>query len=451
MKRSLLESVIENLYSFIDYEKLGGKNPYNTKEEDIERFRRLLCERGNRHKEYKTILVAGSKGKGSTAAMLESMLHIGGYKTGLYTSPHLVDIRERFRIDGRCVEDDVLARKIEDITRMVTEKTGKRGFRTVFEIMTASAFEIFADADVDYAIIEVGIGGRLDATNAIDPDVSIITTIGLDHTHILGDTVELIAGEKACIIRNGKPLIIGYQSQGAHEVILSKARDLGAEPIVDLNVSKPLDNISISRQGTVFNYRDSNCNLSLVELSLIGEHQAENAAIAIAASRLLELDESSIRAGLCCVNWPGRLQLVGTSPDIIVDGAHGPMAFKRLVEAIRQTWGCLPVWIFAANKDKDIAGMLDVVKSCKHNLILTTFDWPRAASPEELLAIAGEGFTTDDFKQALDKARELAGASGLIVIAGSLYLAGVALKENGSIPCELFTEYSTKIDIHAAS
>ncbi len=425
MGSNSLDRVLGSLYKLIDYEKLGSKNPYETDESDLHRFRELLRARGDNHKRYKTILIAGSKGKGSTSAMLESILRADGRRTGFYSSPHLVDIRERFRIDGNIVEAELLSKKLEDILPEALEAGAGQGFRTVFEILTASAFELFAEAGAEIAVIEVGLGGRLDATNVIDPDLTIITPIGLDHTNVLGETYEAIAREKAGILRHGIPLILAIQRPEARKAILLKAESLGAHPIIDINEHNPLKNISLSRSGTTFDYSFSGSNFIGLHIPLLGAHQAENAAVAVSAANYLDVGEAAIREGLGAVDWPARMQIVASSPDILIDGAHSPMAFERLIEAVRAIWRRPPVWLFAANRDKDVPGMLELARGFSAGLYLTSFDWPRAMSVEELKSLAPEGIAVHSNEEALALAREAAGPDGLVVIAGSLYLAGV--------------------------
>ncbi|HHS49611.1 MAG TPA: bifunctional folylpolyglutamate synthase/dihydrofolate synthase [candidate division Zixibacteria bacterium] len=430
-----LESALERLYSFIDYEKLGAKNPYDTDENDIRRFRELLRSRGDRHEEFTTVLVAGSKGKGSACAMLEAILCADGRRTGLYTSPHLVDIRERFRLDGACVSADILTDKIDALTEAAVDGGAGRGFRTVFEILTASAFEIFAESGVDVGIIEVGMGGRLDATNAIDPDITAITAIGLDHTHVLGDTAEAIAREKAGILRAGTPLVLGRQEESVRRLILDRAKKIGASQVIDLNDARISIN-DISLRSTAFDLSLAEKDYPSLEINLAGAHQAENAAVAIALAKLLTVDKSLIYEGLREIRWPGRMQHVAESPDVIIDGAHSPMAFERLIETLAHIRQTSPVWVFAVNRDKDYPAMIDVVRKFSAGIVFTSFDWPRAVIAQELAEIEPSGIVADNFARAIEIARERAGSSGMVVIAGSLYLAGLALKEFGLSPCK---------------
>ena len=443
-----LEAAIERLYSFIDNERLTGAPVYGTTDLDLDRFRALLAKRGNRHREFRSVHIAGSKGKGSTAAMLDSILRANGVRTGLYTSPHLIDLRERIRVDGRCVDATVFATKLDELTRIAVEASAQRSFRTVFEILTATAFEIFAEAGVEIAVVEVGMGGRLDATNVIDPSLSVITPIGLDHLRALGGTIEKIASEKAGILRRGVPLLLSLQSDAAHRVIRARADEVGAGSVVEIGKDWRIANVRADCAGTTFDLRGQDTYYKDLRTPLLGRFQAENAACAVAAAHMLDADEAAIRSGLSNVVWPARMQLFpqdkfpkSDRADVVVDGAHSPMAFERIIEALAEIWPDIaPVWVFAANHDKDIPSMLDILASRAGGLILTTFDWPRAASPAKLASLAPRADfpvrQMPDVHDALAAAAAIAGPNGLIVVAGSLYLAGEALSELRFSPCQ---------------
>lgn len=444
-----LEKAVERLYSFVDNEKLAGPPVYATTELDIERFRSVLEERGNRQREFESVLIAGSKGKGSTAAMLDSILRARGLRVGLFTSPHLIDIRERIRIDGRCVDGEIFAKKIDELTSIALKNNAQRSFRTVFEILTGAAVEIFAESGVDIAIFEAGMGGRLDAVNAIEPSLSIITTIGIDHTHALGDTVAEIASEKAGILRSGVTAVIGRQIDSARRSINAHAAKIGAGPLSKIDEDWQIAKIRINREKTSFDLSGPDVSYEDLRLSLIGRFQAENAACAVAAASILGTGEIFVREGLSNTVWPARMQIFPANNipksrftnDIIVDGAHSPMAFERIVETLAELWKeAKPVWVFAANRDKDIPSIFRIIEKHASGIVLTTFDFPRAASISELASIVqSTGFPViqkPNIRGALASAQSIAESNAPIVVAGSLYLAGEALRELGFHPWE---------------
>ena len=447
---SQLATILEELYSFVDYEKLTSPPTYGTTVSDLDRFKEWLARRGSSQDSFPSILIAGSKGKGSVAAMLESVLRAAGYKTGLYTSPHLCDIRERIRINGRCIEEHLLASSLEKLIEAAKNDRPAKSYRTVFEILTASAFELFAKQKVDIAIVEVGMGGRLDATNILDPILTIITAIGLDHTETLGNTIEKIALEKAGIMRSGIPLVIGPQMDSVSDVLLNAALDNSTNDILEVSKKIAISEIQMWRDGSSFSISADEFDIKNLYINLLGSFQLGNAATAVAAIfRLCEADfnipEDAIREGLGNVIWPARMQLFHGEPLLIVDGAHSPSAVTALIDNIEALWPEVrPTYIFAANRDKDIRGMLDRISKSAKRIILTKFDWPRAAEPKKLEALIPnqdiEIHSAQNPKVALKNAEELVAEKELIVATGSLYLAGEMLKLKGYIPCEHFCQ-----------
>ncbi|RKZ31517.1 hypothetical protein DRQ36_01720 [bacterium] len=445
-----LKKALKELYSFIDYEKLVNPAPFDTSAFDLDRFRRGLAKRNNPHLLYPSVLIAGSKGKGSVASMVESILRAAGYSTGLYTSPHLVDTNERIRINGKCVPDDLFASKLEELIAIAQKEGAARSYRTVFEILTASAFELFAERAVDIAVVEVGIGGRLDATNVLNPIVTVITAIGLDHTSILGGSIEEIAAEKAGVMRAGTPVIIGPQTDAVANLLCEKAEEVSAKPALIFGREIRVSDIRLSRSKPLFSVRLPETQFENLAIGLLGEHQIENAALAVAAVTALcdngfDISDTAVITGLRDVIWPGRMQLFPGKPLLIVDGAHSPMAVFRLVETIRKLWpGISPVYVFAANKNKNIKGMLDIIAPNAQGIVLTRFDWPRAAKTEDMMRLFPDSnidiYTVENSAAALQLAEKTAGKNGLVVAAGSLYLAGEILESKNFNPCEYFNK-----------
>lgn len=441
-----LDIILKRLYSFIDYEKLSGTHTYGTDLSDMERFAASLNELGNPQFSYKTIHVAGSKGKGSVCAMLESILRKAGYSTGLFTSPHLIDIRERIVINGRCIDEKPFADTLEGILSEAETSNAKRTFRTVFEIITATGFELFAQNGVDIGIIETGMGGTLDATNVLDPLCTVITTIGLDHTYILGNTVEEIAVQKAGIFKSGTPIILGIQEESVSKLLRGIAHNIGTGPILEIGKDITFDITENNEAGCRFDIEGPNYKYRDLRIPLHGLHQVENAAVAIAVIQLCKsldygISETALREGFANTFWPGRTQLFPGNPNFIVDGAHSPMAIVRLIETVYRIWPELKqVYLFSANQDKDIDGMLDAIKPHADGIVLTKFDWPRVFNPLDYEDYFSDTDLTlkifDSPLKALEEANRMAAGNGLVIGCGSLYLAGELLKIKGYYPCE---------------
>ncbi|MBI2299059.1 MAG: bifunctional folylpolyglutamate synthase/dihydrofolate synthase [Armatimonadetes bacterium] len=383
---------------------------------------------GNPHCHGRAIHIAGTKGKGSVAAMSDAILRAAGYRTGLYTSPHLVSLRERIRVDGEPIPRDGLAELVTTRLRPAAEAYAAEqpgDALSYFDLFTVLAFEWFRRAGVQWQVVEVGLGGRLDATNIVHPAVCAITPVSLDHTQFLGDTLAAIAAEKAGIIKPGVPVVLAPQPPEAGAVIRRVAAERGAEVV-------PAEGVE-PRPGEAFVDRGFNRVVQRVNvgwpgappvdlsLPLLGAHQVENAAVArtlavVAAGRGAELvNLARVRDGLREVEWRGRLQVMDRRPWVVLDGAHNPASGARLAEAL----GLFPhrrrYLVVGAHRDKD----LDLPGN------------PRAASPEDLHAAAARHCERveqrADPESALSCAREWAGESDLICITGSLYLVGAVL------------------------
>ena len=405
----------------------------------LERMRRLSALLGDPHLRYRTVHITGTKGKGSTAAMVTSVLRAAGRRVGTYTSPHLVDIEERIRVDGRNVPKERLASLLERVRAPVESirAVAPPPHPTFFEIFTAAGFCYFADEHVDWGIIEVGLGGRLDSTNIISPEVAAVTRIGLDHTNILGKTLEKIATEKAGIFKPGVPVVSAPQERFPGRVLRGMAGAVGGrfwgvdDEITVSDVRRRPD-----APGYVFTVETPFARHVDLELPLVGVHQVENAAVALGIVDTLrergkvELSEEVIAEGLLRVETPARVEVMGTSPVVILDGAHNPMSVAALVRAVREhfTWKRL-VLLFAMATDKDIPGSLDVLLPVADEVFFTITNSPRAAKPANLARLArARGLSrihTDNDETAAFRAALAATApDDLLLVTGSLYLAG---------------------------
>ena len=368
----------------------------------LDNTRRLLAAAGDPHERLKFLHVAGTNGKGSTCAMMDSILRVAGYRTGLYTSPHLVDFRERIRLDGAMIPEDAVA---EGLTLLRKAAESWDHAPTFFELATVLAAWWFAREGADYVVWETGMGGRLDATNAVTPLVSVITPIGMDHQNWLGDTLAQIAGEKAGIIKVGVPVVLAPQTEEAHAVLAAKAEEVGVRMIV---VDEPWS-------GEV--------------PALAGLHQRWNAAVACAALRAAGagVDAVAVSQGLRTVVWPGRFQRVAY--DLVIDGAHNPEAIATLVATWREVFGEEKAsLVFAALRDKEVAQLLCGLRSIADEIWLVPVNNVRGMAPEELRPMAESAGFTSVHEGELAASLEAAQASARpVLVTGSLFLAGELL------------------------
>lgn len=392
----------------------------------------LLAAIGNPHRSYRTIHVAGSNGKGSVSAMTASMLRRAGYRVGLYTSPHLVDFRERIRINGVMIGEDELARLVAFIHPHVTEEI------TFFEFATALAFLYFQQRSAEVAVIETGMGGRLDATNCVVPEVSIITTISMEHERYLGSRISRIAAEKGGIIKEGGACVTGATQKQALEVLESIAREHRARFI-----RSGRDFTARSRGKQIFSYYGMKHTLKHVALPLMGRHQVKNAALALAAVEILSekgmaVDERAMVEGMAAVHWEGRLEIIDRKPLVIVDGAHNPEGVRALCRTLRSDidWKRLIV-VFGVMSDKRYRSMLSRLAAMADTIIFTEppsqGDRTLHLSGREDWLPEGRGTVFEvvpDPEKALLRARKLADEDDLVLVAGSLYLIG-AVKRAG--------------------
>ncbi len=426
---------------------------------NLDHMRVLLQAMDHPERRFPSVLIAGTNGKGSTAATLASILRASGLKTGLYTSPHLVRINERIRVNGNEITDDDFA-SIQGEADLVAEKLVDLGelpwHASFFEMMTAIAFEHFAREKVEIAVLEVGMGGRLDATNVVEPRLSVITDISLDHQKFLGDTVGEIAREKVGIIRPGGAVVTLPQQPEANDVIGNTILELGARAVNAVPYVPPVSPGSTQylvpstkkgKAGFVYRYPlQVLCEQILVETPLVGRHQLRNVALAITAAVELHqqgfsgVTAKSIERGVRETRWPGRFQVIAARadwPDMVLDVAHNPAGAWALRSALSEQYGDRPlIFVFGAMRDKAISEMTEILFPLAERVIATRPENPRAASPEEIRQAAARTGTeievVDDPQRAVERARAQAGPKAVVVITGSIYLVGEVMRNIGA-------------------
>jgi len=407
----------------------------------LARMQRIMAALGNPHREFKSAHIAGTKGKGSTAVMLAEMLRGCGLKVGLYTSPHILDIRERIVVDGHMISEAEFARMIAAVAAVT--RRAKVPNPTFFELITAAAFKYFADREIDIAVVETGMGGRLDSTNVVSPDVVGITSISYDHLAQLGPDIESIAREKAGIIKKAVPVISAPQRDNVKAVLRTAAEHHGCT-------------LRFSDENTEYSYRfefsrsvgrharicftTPTSKFEHLHVPLPGEHQAINCGLAVGMldalkSRGFAIDDEKATAGLANVRLPGRMQIISESPRILVDGAHNAASIDALMRAIGQniTYDSMVV-IFGCQKDKDINGMIRRIQVGADKVIFTGTGSPRSADPVELAALYMElsGKMAQVAKSLEDAVQIALGAVGredLICVTGSFYLVAQAMRK----------------------
>lgn len=422
------QEALDYLYSFVDY-SLTRNLRYSPEKFNLSRMTGLLQLLGNPQNNYKIIHVAGTKGKGSICAMLNSILTRAGYKAGFYSSPHMIDFNERIRIGDELISQNDLIKCTNSLIPFIDQIAEI----TTFEITTALAFKYFSDKSVDLAIIEVGMGGRLDATNVVTPIVSVISTISHDHTRILGNTLGKIAFEKAGIIKNEIPVIMSKQKKSAREMIIKIAKERNSE-VVDVPYLYPVKLISKNLEIQEFEITSSLGGPTLIKIPLIGEHQIENASTAYAAilelrRRGINVEDEAIREGFLRVQWPGRLEIINKEPLVIIDGAHNPESFRKLKKTIFEY---LPnkkiILVFGVSEDKNVKTMLRIIKPVVDTLVITQSRHPRALNIDKIHEIAiSLGFNCQIKERVEDAAKyaeKIAGEKGAVITAGSIFVAG---------------------------
>ena len=427
---------LDYLYSFVDY-SLKHASELAKADFNLDRMRALMAELGNPQDQYPIIHVAGTKGKGSVSALAASALQAAGYKTGLYTSPHLQDYVERIQVDMQPMSHADMAALVEEIKPAVARVP----YLTTFEITTALGFLYFARQGCDAAVIEVGLGGRLDATNIVTPRVSVITSLSLDHTLVLGDTLDKIAGEKAGIIKPGVPVVSSSQKDEALDVLIKIAEERGCDlTLIGRDVEfMPL---SHSIDGQALQLSTPNLQPLNLTIPLLGNHQVENAAVAYAALKAsgLNVPDEAIQQGFAKVKWPSRFDIIRRDPPIVIDVAHNRESALRLRQTLDTFFPDVPViLLFCTLEDKDITGMLEELHSRVERVVATQADHPRAPSVDWIAEqVRKAGLPVEavvPVAAALERALELAGDQKLILTAGSVAFAGevniVWQKRNG--------------------
>jgi dihydrofolate synthase/folylpolyglutamate synthase len=389
----------------------------------LEAITELLTRFGNPQNDYKTILIGGTNGKGSTAAMVASILKQAGFKAGLYTSPHLVDVRERIVINGKKIPLQEFSRILAEIKNHVGQPI------TYFEVLTAAAFIYFQREPVDIAVMEVGLGGRLDATNVCRPLVSVITNIGLEHTAYLGNTLTAIAGEKAGIIKPAGVCITGVTQQKVVRTLTSVCRQRKSA-FYRLGTDFKM----VGRANGLADYRGMRRNISGLEIPLPGGHQWSNAELGLAVLEIVEksgfvIDDAAIHAGLKKTRWEARMEILRAKPLFLLDGAHNPFGISALRRALQKDFPRRRlILIFAALADKDYRKMLQKIAPMASITILPPLKTGRAISPRTMARMMKKlgyrSMTVDSVDQAILRALEMADDHDMICVAGSLYLAG---------------------------
>lgn len=427
---------IEYIIDRDGYERGFVANPFSGDAEaalGLQRTAGLLDLLGNPERQYRIAHVAGTKGKGSTCAMLDSMARAAGFTTGMYVTPHLHSFRERIMLNGAAVSEGEFAGltvRVAEAVEQFTAAIPQPGSPTAFEIVTVMALLAFADAQVDLAVVEVGLGGRLDATNVVTPDVAAISTVSIDHAAILGNSLEQIASEKGGIIKAGKPVVIGPQ----HPDALATLLDIAAQRAAPAAVAGHDWTTERTRlHGPWGDWHN-------VELGLAGGHQMENAGLALMAFWDLyggkATAESVLRDGLRSVSWPGRFELISSNPDVIVDGAHNVDSMRRLVETLHErTSGSSLTIVLGLARDKDLHGILAELAALDADLVATASHNPRAVEPHVIAnaasALGIQVRTAESTLQALDMARVPAREDGTVCVTGSLYVVAEAREALG--------------------
>jgi len=388
----------------------------------------LMVRLGMPQTRYRTLHIAGTNGKGSTAAMAAAVLQAAGYRVGLYTSPHLVEFRERIRVNGEMIAELRVAQLTEQLQALCQPDLSP----TFFEYTTAMAFQHFADSGVDVAVLEVGLGGRFDATNVVTPMACAVTTISLDHQEYLGDTRSSIAFEKAGIIKPGVPVVLGRLEDDAWRTIEQVAREKQA-PVFRLNE----DFRTEGEEPQQFSYRGLGMQYDGLTCALEGRHQLDNAACALAllgaaAPQGIAVTVEAVSAALRVVNWAGRLEVVNRCPTILLDGAHNPAAATALADSLTRLNRSHPsrpvVLVLGMMRDKDHRGFVEPLRGLVDEVVLTQANLPRSATAQELRAslegLLPHPHVVPSLSDAIALARQLATPDGLVCVTGSLMLVG---------------------------
>jgi dihydrofolate synthase/folylpolyglutamate synthase len=406
----------------------------------LEAISQILAELGRPHERYGTAIVAGTNGKGSTCAMLASILERAGYRTGLYTSPHLVRVNERLRVNGAQVSDADFAAAFTEVHSAVERLLSLHKLEkppSFFEFLTATAFLDFAKAEAQFVVLEVGLGGRLDATNVTEPRVALITNIDFDHMEFLGSTLADIAAEKAGIIKPHRPVISGAENSEAAVVIRRRAEECGAE-LLELKDLAQITNLRARHGRYSFDLAIGRERFTRLACPLLGKFQVKNTAAAVAAAWRLEaeglkISRHSILQGLRTASWPGRLEPILKKPLVLLDGGHNPSAAREVAAFVREE---LPArrlrLVYASMRDKAIREICEALFPLAAEIYLTHPDHPRAATPQEILAALHSPPATLHIEpepaRALERALGASSPNDVVLVAGSLFLVGAIKK-----------------------
>lgn len=394
---------------------------------------RIMAESLNNPQSFfPSILIGGTNGKGSTASYLESILRCSGYKTGLFTSPHLVDIRERIRINGKIVSKERFSKAVEKVRKAFNKLKNNSILDespTFFEVLTLAAFLIFKEEKIDIAVVEVGMGGKNDCTNIIEPLISVVTNVSFDHQQYLGKTLKEIAEEKSGIFRKGKTAIAGKTSLKTLKLLKESAKKVKA-------LFEYLDKykISGSKNGYILKYAKKEINFPIPPL--LGKHQIYNCALSVLVSEKLKesgfnITKKGIENGIKKCRWKGRLQKISSNPDTYLDGAHNIDGIRKIRDFAKDLKG-KKVLLFSALKDKPIERMLKIIEPQFDIIVITFLKMKRAAQREDFVKISKNirFIFVENVEKALFKARKIAGKEGNVIVCGSLYLAGAILAKN---------------------
>ncbi|MBI9051727.1 MAG: bifunctional folylpolyglutamate synthase/dihydrofolate synthase [Anaerolineaceae bacterium] len=437
------QAALDYLFSYVDFSMTRGQ-VFTPETFDLSRMKALLEALGNPQFDYPVIHIAGSKGKGSTAAMLASILREAGYHVGLYTSPHLIDFNERIQINGVSIRHEDFVALLNE-SKPVIESIEKI---TTFEVATALAFTYFSQQQIDIAVVEVGLGGRLDATNLVQPLLTVITSISLDHTAILGDTLEKIAAEKAGILKKEIPLILAHQVPSVNEHIKGIAIEKGCDVFdVDQFIQATLQHTEITHQEIQFELAGTlpwDTDISIdqpikIDLPLVGRHQIQNASTVLLialwlADHGVPLTLQQIRDGFAHSKWPGRFEILSLSPLMIADSAHSPDSVQRLKETIDELLvGKYVKMIFGASEDKNIEEMLQVLKDSVQHFIFSESIHPRAISAAKLAEIGDKMGISHEVclpvENAVSSQQMNLKPNEVCIVTGSIFMAGAVKEE----------------------
>ncbi|MFH1835462.1 MAG: folylpolyglutamate synthase/dihydrofolate synthase family protein [Methanobacteriota archaeon] len=402
----------------------------------------LLNLLGNPQEKFDSILVAGTNGKGSVCAMIQSVLSEVGYSTGLYTSPHLTEFTERIKVGTDEISQDDIVRHLIEIMPYIDSmrSDSQLGEPSFFEVVTAMAFTYFAEEKVDYAVVEVGLGGRLDATNTLKPKVSVITNAQMDHAEILGDSIKKIAQEKAGIIKKNTPLVTAETNPKALKVIKA-ACSKTSSPLYVIGKDVTFKKTGTTNQGQLFDLNGLRKYKDLIN-PFLGRHQLTNAATAVTALDILQtfgvsIPQEKVRSGIEKTVWPGRFEKIGGKPTIILDCAHNPKGAETLAETLTELYGRKKgVFALGISKYKDLDGIIEKIAPKMKACVTARSTHPQAADPEKLCEIISKHNITctqaESVQDAIEKSRKLAGKDDYIVFSGSIFFIGDVKKKLGN-------------------